>query len=219
MKQDNMSETPQDDIATFSAKYGAKDWMGFLNAKKVRYTDLRFGMEYVADPAFLPVLKDALSLAKDDDLYENEGGTNALMWAALGGMVGAKLNMLKQLHSKWVTNNICKTDTNGATPLHYLAYSYDDDPENINLLIKWGVSLNARTKDEGRSALHEHAIYNYNDCNAMRIVALLSHHPDIFNDFEGNTPAYYESKHGWVDRSTDIAYYQGRWHAQKNRSE
>jgi hypothetical protein len=182
-------------------------------------SEIRLAMTFTQSPAFLPILEETLMAASDEDLTDVHTETNALMWAASGWLTAEKLRMLRRCRPEWVASHIRCTDKGGWTPLHYLAVGADDNPDSVALLAEWGADINARSKTDGRSALHDHAACNTNDRNEQRIRALLSCNPAIYQDFQGNTPSFYEWKYGHGDRERIISDYEGAWYAEQRKTD
>jgi uncharacterized protein (DUF1810 family) len=75
--------------------------------------------------------------------------------------------------------------------------------ETLKLLISWGVDINLRDYKCGKTALHDLALFYQGSENIIE--TLLSFDPEIYEDSEGRTAAYYE-RDRW-NRDVLIAEY------------
>jgi hypothetical protein len=194
-------------------KYGIEKYELFhirtfehMKNTKIKQTEPSVAMIYTSERAYLSALEKLLSSCADADLHEDGMHTNALIWAATGRLNKEKLLLLERCRPEWVKRHIRDVDDNGWTPLHHLAVGVGDDSDNVDLLVKWGVDINARDCALGSTALHEYAIRYSHMENCIH--RLLYYQPEIFEDAEGHDPCWFEWRYG--DRDMAILEYAMR---------
>lgn len=124
---------------------------------------LKFVMYYMEKKEYLPKLAALLSTCSDDDLIY--GDTNALMWA--GTYLAHEKLLLLQDRKDFIQKHIMDTNSIGMTALHFTAGAYDDEPDAIRLLVKWGADVNAKDKYLW-TPLHEAACRNHDNTGSLR---------------------------------------------------
>ncbi|MDR1028722.1 MAG: ankyrin repeat domain-containing protein [Clostridiales Family XIII bacterium] len=188
--------------------YGITDITAFRRMTKLRIemTEASVAMICMHKTDFLPALEALLSSCGEAELTEDDAmGTNAIMWAAAGYLTFEKLSVLERLHPDFIRAHIRDADSDGWTPLHYLAGSGEDRPESVKFLVDRGVDIDARCFAYGRTALHEFAA---KQTEAERSVArLLDYEPELYCDKEGDDPMWTEFR--FSGRVDEYNAYEG----------